>query len=59
VGEYEGVISPNSMEVCDYLYMSIEELREKIQSSPAQFTVWFKIAFPRVVEWYQRLQVIN
>ena len=59
VGEYEGVISPNSMEVCDYLYISIEELREKIQSSPAQFTVWFKIAFPKVVEWYQRLQVIN
>jgi isopentenyl-diphosphate delta-isomerase len=59
VGEYEGVISPNSMEVCDYLYISIEELQEKIKSCPAQFTVWFKIAFPNVVKWYQGLQVIN
>jgi isopentenyl-diphosphate delta-isomerase len=58
VGTYNGIISPNSIEVSDYLYISIEELTEKMDENATHFTVWFKIAFPRVMQWYY-LNIVN
>jgi isopentenyl-diphosphate delta-isomerase len=31
----------------------MEEIAANLQSHPEKYTVWFKIAFPKVVEWYQ------
>lgn len=42
IGEYEGEISPNSEEVEDYKYVSIEEIKEGIKKSPENYTVWFR-----------------
>jgi isopentenyl-diphosphate delta-isomerase len=58
VGEYEGVIIPNSLEVCNYLYATIHEIQEMLEANAEQFTVWFRIAFPKVVEWYN-LKFVN
>jgi isopentenyl-diphosphate delta-isomerase len=58
IGTYNGIISPNSLEVSDYLYISLEELTAKMEANADQFTVWFKIAFPRVMQWYQ-LNIVN
>jgi isopentenyl-diphosphate Delta-isomerase len=58
IGTYNGIISPNSLEVSDYLYISIKELIAKMDDNADQFTVWFKIAFPRVMQWYQ-LNIVN
>jgi len=58
IGTYNGIISPNSLEVSDYLYISIKELTAKMDDNADQFTVWFKIAFPRVMQWYQ-LNIVN
>ena len=58
VGNYEGIISPNSLEVSNYLYMSKADLQRKLDSNAADFTVWFKIAYPKVVDWYA-LNIIN
>jgi isopentenyl-diphosphate delta-isomerase len=58
VGKYEGIISPNNLEVCDYLYLSIEEIQSRMKQNVDTFTVWFQIAFPRVAEWYQ-LNIVN
>jgi isopentenyl-diphosphate delta-isomerase len=58
IGTYNGIISPNSLEVSDYLYISIKELIAKMDDDADQFTVWFKIAFPRVMQWYQ-LNIVN
>jgi isopentenyl-diphosphate delta-isomerase len=52
VGTYEGIIKPNEQEVSDYLYLNMEELKTKLLQSPNDFTVWFRIAFPRVEAWY-------
>ena len=53
VGTYDGIISPNSVEVSDYLYLSIDEIKSRMTKNVNAFTVWFQIAFPRVAEWYQ------
>ena len=58
VGTYNGIISPNSIEVCDYLYISIEDLNQKLNTNKEEFTVWFKIAYNRVLQWYQ-LNIVN
>lgn len=58
IGTYNGIISPNSLEVSDYLYISLEELTAKMEANADQFTVWFKIAFPKVMQWYQ-LNIVN
>ena len=53
VGNYEGDINPNSLEVSNYLYISKDELQKKLDSNADNFTVWFKIAYPKVIEWYE------
>ncbi len=51
VGKYSGPIQPNPDEVGDYCYMSMEDIKTSIQSHPEKYTIWFKIAFPRVEEY--------
>jgi isopentenyl-diphosphate Delta-isomerase len=51
VGEYDGLILPNPVEVQDFCYRSIDEIEASLQSHPARFTAWFHLAFPRVKEW--------
>jgi isopentenyl-diphosphate delta-isomerase len=58
VGTYDGIISPNSVEVSDYLYLSLDEIQSSMSKNVDAFTVWFQIAFPRVAEWYQ-LNIVN
>ena len=45
VGTYDGDIIPNTDEVSDYCYKSVEEIRNSLQSHPQKYTEWFKIAF--------------
>ena len=51
VGKFSGTIQANPDEVGDYCYMSMAEIKASILSSPDKYTVWFKIAFPRVEEY--------
>ncbi len=47
-GVFDGTITPNSDEVMDYCYVSVEELKSAMQSHPHKYTEWFKIAFPKL-----------
>ncbi|ULQ56281.1 isopentenyl-diphosphate Delta-isomerase [Flavihumibacter rivuli] len=51
IGQYEGPIHPDPAEVQDYCYRSMDEIESAMESHPAKFTVWFRLAFPRVKEW--------
>ena len=51
IGYYEGTILPNSEEVQDFRYMSMDALRSSLLNDPSQYTSWFKIAFPRLEEY--------
>ena len=53
IGNFDDEVRPNHLEVANFVYQSIEEIDANLQSHPEKYTVWFKIAFPKVVEWYQ------
>ena len=48
LGNFSGTVLPNTDEVSDYCFMSMQEIAAAIKSHPDKYTVWFKIAFPRV-----------
>jgi isopentenyl-diphosphate delta-isomerase len=51
-GTYEGIINYNEQEVMAYRYMNVQELQVQIQSHPTHYTEWFKIAFPKILQWW-------
>ena len=53
IGNFDDEVRPNHLEVANFVYQSMEEIAANLHSYPEKYTVWFKIAFPKVVEWYQ------
>jgi isopentenyl-diphosphate delta-isomerase len=52
-GEYEKEINPNPHEVAGYVYEDVREIKKDISSHPEKFTSWFKIAFPKIEQWWE------
>ncbi len=52
-GSWEGPVEFNPDEVMAIRYLSMEALRESIAKEPEIYTAWFRIAFPRIEEWYK------
>jgi isopentenyl-diphosphate delta-isomerase len=52
-GIYEGEVFPNSEEAMDHSYMDMAQLEESLERFPDKFTVWLRIAFPRIKSWWQ------
>ncbi len=50
-GEFEGQVFPNKEEVSDYCFKTMDELVSSLESHPQKYTAWFRIAFPRVLQW--------
>jgi isopentenyl-diphosphate Delta-isomerase len=48
IGTYESEIVPDTSEVADYCYMSMEAIKDSMLSHPQKYTEWFKIAFPKM-----------
>ena len=48
IGTYDGTILPDEVEVASYSFKTISEIKSLLQQHPEQYTVWFKIAFPKV-----------
>lgn len=55
-GVYEGGIEPNTDEVANWRYQDMQSIGEEIKHHPDRFTYWFKMAFPRIAQWRQRVQ---
>ncbi|MEO6611012.1 MAG: isopentenyl-diphosphate Delta-isomerase [Chitinophagaceae bacterium] len=54
-GEFSGPVDFNTTEVMDAEYRSIAGIQDSLENQPQQYTAWFRLAFPRVVEcWEQR-----
>lgn len=47
--------SINPEEVAEYRYVSLVELEEWIEANPEDFTAWFKICLPNVIEELKRV----
>ncbi len=56
-GTYEGAIIPEKSEVEDFCFMSMEDIKESVQSHPQKYTVWFKIAFPKMESYLAAVSV--
>jgi isopentenyl-diphosphate Delta-isomerase len=53
-GTYLGDITPDPAEVCDYCYMSMNDIRNSIEVFPKKYTSWFKIAFPKLEDYLRK-----
>jgi len=54
VGYYDGEVYPNPIEVENYAFRSFERIERLMDSESEFYTVWFKIAFPKVKAWWQQ-----
>jgi isopentenyl-diphosphate delta-isomerase len=54
VGYYDGAIHPDPNEVSNYAYHSMKEIASLLHSQPQMFTAWFHIAFPKVLDWWNK-----
>lgn len=52
VGKSDDLPVINKKEVESYRYASLEAIRKEMAVDPEQFTVWFRIAFERVEDYY-------
>jgi isopentenyl-diphosphate delta-isomerase len=51
-GSYDGAIDFASEEVMDVCYKPMHEISDSLQLQPNRYTAWFRIAFPKVEEWW-------
>ena len=51
IGKYTGPVNPNADEVLSFDFFYLNEIQQQIASDPQKFTSWFKIAFPKLVEY--------
>ncbi|AXY77199.1 isopentenyl-diphosphate Delta-isomerase [Paraflavitalea soli] len=54
-GYWDAPVFPSQEEVNDYCLLSLEEIRNSLNAHPQQFTVWFRIVFPRVEAWARKM----
>lgn len=54
IGNYQGNIQPNPLEVKDYAFRTFENINQQIATKPTEFTRWFLIAFPKVYAWWMQ-----
>ncbi len=51
IGKHNGSVHPNTAEVLSFNFFHIHEIQQQISADPQKFTSWFKIAFPKLVEY--------
>jgi isopentenyl-diphosphate Delta-isomerase len=56
-GTYNGAIVPDKSEVEDFSFMSMDVIKESLQLHPEKYTVWFKIAFPKMESYLAAVSV--
>jgi isopentenyl-diphosphate Delta-isomerase len=55
MGNFEGEPEINPEEVNAWKWIDLEELKKDIHAKPSDYTVWFKIAFPRVYDYVKKI----
>jgi isopentenyl-diphosphate Delta-isomerase len=59
MGEFEGIIYPDTSEVKDHCFKKMEDIRESLASHPLKYTAWFHIAFPMLEKWMSQRNLIR
>jgi isopentenyl-diphosphate delta-isomerase len=50
-GTYNGPVNPDPAEVHAYRYLPVNEIIRLVEAHPEQFTSWFRLALPKVLEY--------
>ncbi|MBO9563235.1 MAG: isopentenyl-diphosphate Delta-isomerase [Niastella sp.] len=53
-GTWDAQMHPNPEEVHDHCFMSLDEIRQSMSEHPQQYTVWFRIVYPRIAAWARK-----
>lgn len=53
IGNYDGIVSPNQVEVADFEFKSISLLEAEVSLNPERFTVWFRIIFNELLPLFR------
>ncbi|MEO5561829.1 MAG: isopentenyl-diphosphate Delta-isomerase [Chitinophagaceae bacterium] len=53
-GEYDGDIKYSKEEVMDCCYKAMDQISDSLQSHPQRYTAWFRLAFPKVENWWNQ-----
>jgi isopentenyl-diphosphate Delta-isomerase len=48
LGYSDSMPSPDNNEVCDWKYISLENIEKDIRINPSQYTYWFKLIFDKI-----------
>jgi len=59
IGFSDEIPQLNFEEVHEYKSMSLTEVAEDIRANPEEYTVWFRIAFDKVVEYLKAMKASN
>lgn len=54
IGYYDGEVSPNKEEVDDIKWIEIDKLLEDIKNNPEKYTIWFKEALIKTLEYINK-----
>jgi isopentenyl-diphosphate delta-isomerase len=46
-------VLPNAIEVNDYLFKPMKEIKEELPRTPEKYTAWFQVAFVRIEAWWK------
>ncbi|HEY9177327.1 MAG TPA: isopentenyl-diphosphate Delta-isomerase [Flavipsychrobacter sp.] len=52
VGYFDGTPKLNSDEVAEYKFVPVDELAARVERNPEDFTVWFRMVFPKFLEHF-------
>jgi len=55
-GEYTGDPRLNPEEVMEWKWMALDDIARSMETEPESYTVWFRIAFPKVREYLEKDQ---
>lgn len=59
VGLYDGKPTPNSDEVEEWGYFSIEYIEKSIRNYPERYTYWFRLLFPKLIKEFTSIKFLN
>jgi isopentenyl-diphosphate delta-isomerase len=52
-GVFDGPVLFNADEVKEVRFSEMETIRESLNTDPGQYTSWFRIAFPKIANWWK------
>lgn len=57
IGKFDGVPQPEPSEVADWKFVSLDYIQDQLRNQPQDYTVWFRIAFEKLMQHSNKLSL--